>query len=155
MHFGEHCLEGFGNLFFLGSRSVTLDFGKTDFEERFIFLSVLNTASFMLGLHLGQEMKMGLRGWGVGMAHWYLQGRLTQNEDYSVVLDQSRYMALIASRFPLNTTTQTLPKKTKPNMNHHYQLLLSLQRKIVQLICLKYNSWNKLMVFSTPLLLEC
>ena len=35
----------------------------------------------------------------MGMAHWYLQGRLTQNEDYSVVLDQSRYMALIASRF--------------------------------------------------------
>ena len=34
----------------------------------------------------------------MGMAHWYLQGRLTQNEDYSVVLDQSRYMALIASR---------------------------------------------------------
>ena len=27
----------------------------------------------------------------MGMVHWYLQGRLTQNEDYSVALDQSRY----------------------------------------------------------------
>ena len=26
----------------------------------------------------------------MGMVHWYLQGRLTQNEDYSVVLNQLR-----------------------------------------------------------------
>ena len=49
------------------------------------------------------------------MAHWYLQGRLTQNEDYSVVLDQSRYMALIASRFlpQHNNTNVTKEDKTK------------------------------------------
>ena len=51
----------------------------------------------------------------MGMAHWYLQGRLTQNEDYSVVLDQSRYMALIASRFlpQHDNTNVTKEDKTK------------------------------------------
>ena len=58
----------------------------------------------------------------MGMAHWHLQGRLTQNEDYSVVLNQSLYMALIAPRFSHNTTTRMSPK-TRPSMNRHYQLL--------------------------------
>ena len=51
----------------------------------------------------------------MGMAHWYLQGRLTQNEDSSVVLDQSRYMVLIASRFlpQHNNTNITNEDKTK------------------------------------------
>ena len=49
------------------------------------------------------------------MEHWYLQGRLTQNEDSSVVLDESRSMALIASRFSPqhNNTNVTQEDKTK------------------------------------------
>ena len=48
--------------------------------------------------------------------HWYLQGRLTQNEDYSVVLDQLQYMALIASRFlPQHDNTNV----TKGDMTKH------------------------------------
>ena len=35
----------------------------------------------------------------MGLAHWYLQGRLIQNQDFSIILDQSRYMSLIAARF--------------------------------------------------------
>ena len=51
----------------------------------------------------------------MGMVHWYSQGRLTQNEDYSVILDQLRYMALIASRFlpQHNNTNVTKEDKTK------------------------------------------
>ena len=32
-------------------------------------------------------------------AHWYLQARMTQHANYSITLDQARYMALILSRF--------------------------------------------------------
>ena len=51
----------------------------------------------------------------MGTVHWYLQGRLTQNEDYSVVLDQSRYMAPIASKFlpQHDNTNLTQEDKTK------------------------------------------
>ena len=51
----------------------------------------------------------------MGMAHWYLQGRLTQNEDYSVVLDQLWYMVLIALRFcpQHDNTNVTKEDKTK------------------------------------------
>ena len=89
----------------------------------------------------------------MGMAHWYLQGRLTQNEDYCLI-NQGMWHSLHQDFFH-NITTQMLPKKTRLNMNHHYQLHLSLQRKSVLPICLKFNSWNKLMVFSIPQLLEC
>ena len=35
----------------------------------------------------------------MGHAHWYLQGRLIQNNDFSIQLDQSHYMSHIAARF--------------------------------------------------------
>jgi hypothetical protein len=35
----------------------------------------------------------------LGQAHWYLQARITQHTDFSVTLDQSRYAALICTRF--------------------------------------------------------
>ena len=45
----------------------------------------------------------------MGQAHWYLQARLQQNNDYSIVLDQSRYMSLICNKFlpshPINNIT--------------------------------------------------
>ena len=45
----------------------------------------------------------------MGQAHWYLQARLQQNDDYSIVLDQSRYMSLICNKFlpshPINNIT--------------------------------------------------
>ena len=55
----------------------------------------------------------------MGMAHWYLQGRLTQNEDYSVVLDQSQYMELSSSRFlpqhdNINVTKEDKAKPKSP-----------------------------------------
>ena len=49
----------------------------------------------------------------MGIAHWYLQGRLLQNEDYSIVLDQSRYMALIASRFLPQHDNTNITKEDK------------------------------------------
>jgi len=56
----------------------------------------------------------------MGMAHWYLQGRLMQNKDYSVTLDQSRYMALISSRFlPQHDVTNVT---NKDKINHESPL---------------------------------
>ena len=36
----------------------------------------------------------------LGQAHWYLQSRITQHSNYDIGIDQSRYIALIVSRFP-------------------------------------------------------
>jgi hypothetical protein len=45
----------------------------------------------------------------LGQAHWYLQARITQHTDFSVTLDQSRYAALICTRFiptlPISSVT--------------------------------------------------
>jgi hypothetical protein len=35
----------------------------------------------------------------LGQAHWYLQARITQHTNYDVTLDQSRYAALICTRY--------------------------------------------------------
>ena len=35
----------------------------------------------------------------MGQAHWYLQSRITQHEDFSITLDQSRYAKLVAQRY--------------------------------------------------------
>ena len=35
----------------------------------------------------------------LGQAHWYLQSRITQHTNYDIGIDQSRYIALIVSRF--------------------------------------------------------
>jgi hypothetical protein len=35
----------------------------------------------------------------LGQATWYLQSRITQLADYSIILDQSRYAALVCARY--------------------------------------------------------
>ena len=50
---------------------------------------------------------------GMGIAHWYLQGRLLLNEDYSVVFDQFRYMSLIATCFLPQHDNKTIAKEEK------------------------------------------
>ena len=55
----------------------------------------------------------------LGQAHWYLQARITQHTDFSITLDQSRYAALICSRFiptlPIsNITTADCEKYRQP-----------------------------------------
>jgi hypothetical protein len=51
----------------------------------------------------------------LGQAHWYLQARISQLQDYSIILDQSRYIALIVSRFlpskPLDQISEEDKKK--------------------------------------------
>ena len=64
---------------------------------------------------LAARFKVDIMGW----AHWYLQARLTQHANYSITLDQSRYMALIATRFlpqhPVaNITTEDKKKYASP-----------------------------------------
>ena len=38
----------------------------------------------------------------MGQAHWYLQSRITQHTNYDVTIAQSRYIALMCSRFMPN-----------------------------------------------------
>jgi hypothetical protein len=51
----------------------------------------------------------------LGQANWYLQSRVTQLADYSIVLDQSRYAALICDRYlkPLSSEAITKEMKSK------------------------------------------
>jgi hypothetical protein len=35
----------------------------------------------------------------MGQANWYLRSRITQYTDFSIVLDQSRYAALVLQRY--------------------------------------------------------
>jgi hypothetical protein len=51
----------------------------------------------------------------LGQATWYLQSRITQLADCSIVLGQSRYAALITARYlpPLNDATILNQRKTK------------------------------------------
>ena len=49
----------------------------------------------------------------MGQAHWYLQARIQQHANYSITLDQSRYMALIASRFLPEFPTSNIKSEDK------------------------------------------
>jgi hypothetical protein len=51
----------------------------------------------------------------LGQANWYLQSRVTQQADYSIVLDQSRYAALVCDRYlkPLSSGAITTERKAK------------------------------------------
>ena len=55
--------------------------GKRILKNDSYFLSVLNTASLVLGLRLGREMKMGLRGWGVDWGGCVLEVGFFPNSD--------------------------------------------------------------------------
>ena len=52
----------------------------------------------------------------LGQAVWYLQSRITQCTDYSIILDQSRYAALVLQRY-LNGTSETA---ITPQMKNKY-----------------------------------
>ena len=49
----------------------------------------------------------------MGQANWYLQARIQQLANYSIVLDQSRYMALISSRFLPEFPTNNITSEDK------------------------------------------
>ena len=49
----------------------------------------------------------------MGQAHWYLQARIQQHANHSITLDQSRYMALIASRFLPEFPTSNIKSEDK------------------------------------------
>ena len=49
----------------------------------------------------------------MGQAHWYLQARITQEANHSIVLDQARYMALISSRFLPQYPTTNITNEDK------------------------------------------
>ena len=44
----------------------------------------------------------------LGQAHWYLQSRVTQSASFDITVDQSRYIALIVSRFLPNIDINNL-----------------------------------------------
>ena len=49
----------------------------------------------------------------MGQAHWYLQARVRQLSNFSITLDQSRYMALISSRFLPEYPTNNITSEDK------------------------------------------
>ena len=51
----------------------------------------------------------------LGLAHWYLEACIQQNEDYSIGFDQSCYMSLICAKFlpSHDTTNMTTEDKLK------------------------------------------
>ena len=61
----------------------------------------------------------------MGQAHWYLQARITQETNHSIILDQARYMALISSRFlPHHPTTNI---QTEDNNNIELSILSAIE----------------------------
>ena len=77
------------------------------FEEQNKFLAITNATDDELIASNNNELRLRFINFlklkfdieDIGQAHWYLQGRITQNNDFSVLLDQSRYMSLISARF--------------------------------------------------------
>jgi hypothetical protein len=49
----------------------------------------------------------------LGQANWYLQSRIKQCTDYSIVLDQSRYAALVIQRYLNNTSDANINGQMK------------------------------------------
>ncbi|KAG7371219.1 hypothetical protein IV203_019789 [Nitzschia inconspicua] len=49
----------------------------------------------------------------LGQAEWYLQSRITQLADYSIILDQSRYAALVAGRYLGPINEEQIPISTR------------------------------------------
>ncbi|KAG7357481.1 hypothetical protein IV203_002169 [Nitzschia inconspicua] len=49
----------------------------------------------------------------LGQAEWYLQSRITQLADYSIILDQSRYAALVAGRYLSPVNEDQIPTSIK------------------------------------------
>jgi hypothetical protein len=52
----------------------------------------------------------------LGQANWYLQSRITQCTDKSIILDQSRYAALVLQKY-LNGASDS---EVTPKMRHPY-----------------------------------
>jgi hypothetical protein len=80
----------------------------------------------------------------LGQATWYLQSRITQLADYSIILDQSRYAALLTARYlpPLNNDGISLQRKamyasplpaspvfTKNDCSPNYVTVMTLQEE--------------------------
>jgi hypothetical protein len=80
----------------------------------------------------------------LGQATWYLQSRITQLADYSIILDQSRYAAFVTTRYlpPLNHDSFNLQRKamyasplpalpvfTKNDCSDNYAAVMRLQEE--------------------------
>ena len=60
----------------------------------------------------------------MGQAHWYLQSRITQSANHDITIDQSRYIALICSRFlpshGVENVTETERKRYAAPLPHDF-----------------------------------
>ncbi|KAG7371023.1 reverse transcriptase RNA-dependent DNA polymerase [Nitzschia inconspicua] len=55
----------------------------------------------------------------LGQVEWYLQSRITQLADYSIILDQSRYAALVAGRYLGPVNEEQIPTSTRVKYASH------------------------------------
>lgn len=80
----------------------------------------------------------------LGQAKWYLQSRITQLADFSIILDQSRYAALITARYLPPTSIDSIsdsrkakyasplpasPTFTKNDCSKNYAAVMRLQEE--------------------------
>jgi hypothetical protein len=49
----------------------------------------------------------------MGLANWYLQSRITQCPDFSIVLDQSRYATLVVQRYIKHTSDAAITQQMR------------------------------------------
>ena len=109
-------------------------------KENFLHLLMQQIINFLLQIAMNYNSPPFSKKFDIdnmGHAHWYLQGRLIQNNDFSIQLDQSCHMSHIAVLFYLNTTISIYQKKKKKNINPHYQQPSFQQKQTVQKMLLK------------------
>ena len=91
----------------------------------------------------------------MGQVHWYLQARLQQNEDNSIVLDQSRYMCLICNKFLPSHTTTNITSEDKQKYGSLLPTNLIQVNQLEQENGFKYSSAIGMLIFllntGTPL----
>ena len=85
----------------------------------------------------------------LGQAHWYLQSRVTQPANFDVTVNQSRYIALIVSRFlpsiDINNLTDAQLKRFSAPLPYDFVA----QKRIVLLTRNAYKSSKRSLALNT------
>jgi Reverse transcriptase (RNA-dependent DNA polymerase) len=87
----------------------------------------------------------------MGQATWYLQSRITQCTDFSIILDQSRYAALVLQRYINHVPDVEITQKMKDRYATPRQL--NLRKKIAAPPTPMWSRFNKNLDLNMPPLL--
>ena len=84
-----------------------------------------------------------------GQAHWYLQSRVTQSANFDVIVDQSRYIALIVSRLLPSVDINNLTDAQMKSFLHPCLMTLFPPRRIVLLTRNACKSFKRSLALNT------